>query len=146
MKVQLIFAPPENPPKLGELGEQISPPLGILYLAGYLRQKMPTVKINVFDGVRHGYQKTMEEINNLDADIIGLSYYTPVAASALRLADRIKKEHPQKVVLLGGPHATALPHEGILRSAADLVVYGEGEVTLTEIVKLLEQNGSFDKV
>jgi anaerobic magnesium-protoporphyrin IX monomethyl ester cyclase len=146
MKVQLIFVPPENPPKLGELGEQISPPLGILYLAGYLRQKMPQVQINVFDGVRHGYQKTLEQIENFDADIVGLSYYTPVAASALRLADRIKREHPSKIVILGGPHATALPQEGILRSAADLVVYGEGEATLVEIVSLLQQQGSFGKV
>ncbi len=146
MKVQLIFAPPEHPPKLGELGEQISPPLGILYLAGYLRQQLPDVQLSVFDGVRHGYQQTIEQIQDFNADVIGLSYYTPVAASALRLADRIKREYPNKIVLLGGPHATALPQEGIVRSAADLVVYGEGEVTLTEIVRSLQRHGSFDRV
>lgn len=146
MKVQFIFIPPEKALKLGELNERVAPPLGILYLASHLRREMPQIEISVFDGVRYGYRKTIEAIKRFNADIIGLSYYTPLAVSALRLADWIKKERPQVIVVLGGCHATALPEEGLLRSAADLVVYGEGEITMTQIVKEINQRGAFAKV
>ncbi|MEW6685355.1 MAG: radical SAM protein [Candidatus Edwardsbacteria bacterium] len=140
MKIQFIFAPPQVSPKFGELGKKISPPLGILYLAAYLRSRRPDLEISVFDGVRYGYHATWKAIKQFGPDILGISYYTPTALSALILADRVKAESPETLVLLGGPHATALPEEGIERSRADVVVIGEGEETVRELVEAYEKS------
>ena len=138
MKVQLIFVPPETPPQFGELGEQINPPLGILYLAAYVRKHLPRTEISVVDGLRQGYHKTIQSIKDFGADVVGISSFTPTASSALRLATKIKTENPGKMVLMGGPHATALPEDCLNKSLADAVVYGEGEETLRHIVSLYD--------
>lgn len=138
MKVQLIFAPPLVPARYGELGGHISPPLGILYLAGYLREKIKDIHISVIDGVRKGYQYTLSQIEFFRPDVLGISFYTPVAMSAYKLAEDVKRLYPDTLVLLGGPHATALPEEALERSKADAVVIGEGEVTVFEIIRMFE--------
>lgn len=137
MKVQLVFVPPTQLPKYGELGENITPPLGILYLAGYLREKMPEVELDVIDGLGLGYEKTLERIKTFIPDVVGLSFYTPVALSAYKLANEIKSELPGTLVVAGGPHATALPDEVLGRSNADVIVAGEGEVTFFEFVRMV---------
>jgi anaerobic magnesium-protoporphyrin IX monomethyl ester cyclase len=144
MRLQLVFAPPETPTQFGELGEQINPPLGILYLAAYVRKFFPQVEISIVDGLRQGYQKTVESIEKFGPDILGISFYTPTASSALRLATRVKEAHPSAMVLLGGAHATSLPEECLEKSKADALVYGEGEETLREIVGLFLKNSKIN--
>ncbi|MCL5292425.1 MAG: B12-binding domain-containing radical SAM protein [Actinobacteria bacterium] len=137
MKVQLIFAPPQQSPKYGELGQSITPPLGILYLAGYLRRELPEVELSVIDGLKSGYDRTLSAIESFDPDILGISFYTPVALSAYRLINQVKEALPNTFIVAGGPHATALPREVLERSGADVVAIGEGEVTLSELVRML---------
>ncbi len=146
MKIQLVFAPPSVPARYGELGERISPPLGILYLAGYLRQRMKDIDISVIDGARKGYQYTLSQIEYFRPDVLGISYLTPVALSAYKLADDVKRLYPNTLVLLGGAHATALPEEGLDRSRADAVVMGEGELTVFEIIKKFKNKGTITQV
>lgn len=141
MKVQLVFAPPQHLPKYGELGENITPPLGILYLGSYLRQQIPSVELDLVDGLKNGYQGTLERIKSVIPDVLGISFYTPVALSAYQLANEVKEALPNTLVVAGGPHATALPQEVLERSKTDVVVVGEGEQTFCELVKTVAEKG-----
>lgn len=135
MKVHLIFAPTTFPLHHGDLGKGIDPPLGILYIASYLRKFGPQgVSIKITDGLVEGYEKTLQEVIHENADIIGISAVTPNILGAYKLSNDIKKRLPSAKVILGGPHPTALPEEAFLRSNVDAVVVGEGEVTFTELV------------
>src|SRR3989304_482343 len=109
MKAQLVFAPPLQHPKYGELGENITPPLGILYLAGYLRRQLPEIELNIIDGPKIGYQNTLGQIKSYRPDVLGVSFYTPVALSAFQLINDVKDYLPGTLIVAGGPHATALP-------------------------------------
>jgi radical SAM superfamily enzyme YgiQ (UPF0313 family) len=142
MKVLLVFAPPMVKPKLGELSEGRYPPLGLLYLAAYLKGKLPDVKVRVIDGLVKGYDKVITDIVSFKPDILGVSYYTPVANSAYQLINEIKGMLAKITVIGGGPHATALPKEAMEKSKADIVVLGEGEVTFFELVKMFKQKSS----
>jgi len=145
MKVQLVFAPTMRPVKYGELGVQISPPLGVLYLAGWLRKNMPDLQLNVVDGMQIGYKHTIEQIKDFRPDVLGISFYTPVAISAYKLANDIKEQFPKTLVIMGGPHATALPEEVLEKSRADTVAIGEGEQTMLELVCMFDKKGKDPK-
>lgn len=141
MKVQLVFAPPMVPARFGDLGAQISPPLGVLYIAAWLRKNLPDVQLNAVDGIQRGYKRTIEQIKDFHPDVLGISFYTPVALSAYKLTNEVKELFPKTLVVLGGPHATALPEEVLEKSMADAVAIGEGEQTMFELVCMFDKSG-----
>jgi len=144
IRVQLVFGPPIKPTRLGELGEQISPPLGILYLAAYLRQRFTHLDIDIIDGARHGYDYTLHRVRDFRPDILGLSFYTTTALGSYKLINEVKAERSQVLAIGGGPHVTAMPEELLRRSVADVAVVGEGEETLAELVAAFsEVDGRF---
>lgn len=100
---------------------------------------MPEVELNLIDGLKNGYQNTLAKIIAFAPDILGISFYTPVALSAYRLADEVKEALPGTLIVAGGPHATALPAEVLERSKTDIVVAGEGEATFFELVKMMAE-------
>ena len=69
--------------------------------------------------------------------MVGISAVTQVISTAGALADRIKADHPDVMVILGGYHPT-FAHREILQDfrSVDLCVRGEGEQTVLEIVQL----------
>lgn len=142
MKILLVFAPAVVKPKLGELSEGRYPPLGLLYLASYLKEKLPGVEVRVIDGLVKGYDKVITDIVSFKPNILGISYYTPVANSAYHLINEIKRIIPKTLVIAGGPHATALPREVLENSKADIVVLGEGEETFLELVEMVKENNA----
>lgn len=147
MKIQFIFAPPKEKPKLAEIPEGLTPPLGILYLAAYLQKYLPRLKLKVSDGLILGWQKTLKEVENFAPQVIFISYLTPCALSAYELVNAVKKANPKTITVLGGPHATALPHEPFVLSQTDFVIAGEGEQTSLELIQaLLKRRGSFSRI
>ncbi len=143
-RVLLLFAPPVRVPHLGELGEDIAPPLGVLYLAAALRRAFPTLKVEVVDGVREGFDAAWAMVQDFKPDLLGLSFYTTAAEGAYEIARRAKAHFPHVLVVAGGPHATALPEEALFSGGIDLVVRGEGEATLVELVEAWLSHAPWD--
>lgn len=133
MKVQLVLAPKLKLKRTGGV-EYLYPPLGLLYLASYLRDKLSDVEIKVTDGFRLGYPRTLEEVELFAPDILGVSSATPAAAGAYRLINEIKTILPETMVVYGGAHPTAIPEDALFRSMVDYVVMGEGEVTFCNLI------------
>lgn len=77
-----------------------------------------------------------------DADMVCISAITPTANRAFHLADKFRKKGVP--VVIGGPHSTFLPDEGLEHS--DYVVRGEGEETLVELIRHLENGTPLDAV
>jgi anaerobic magnesium-protoporphyrin IX monomethyl ester cyclase len=145
MKVHFVFAPPAHRLRYGESWEGALPPLGILYLASYLRSRIEGLELRATDGLLKGMQGALSEIRTFGPDVLCISFYTSVALGAYKVINTIKREFPNMKVIVGGVHATALPEEALTRSAADVVVRGEGEQTLFELIKLLSQANSFSQ-
>lgn len=142
MRIQLILAPPLTGHRHGELNERIAPPLGILYLASYLRQNMNGIELSVVDGQMEGMESAISKIDRFGPDILGISAHTLVANGAYETASRIKSSHPETLVIMGGCHCTAVPEDVLKKSGADLVCVGEGEQTMLEVCRAFEsKNG-----
>jgi anaerobic magnesium-protoporphyrin IX monomethyl ester cyclase len=76
-------------------------------------------------------------LNSLEAPrIVGLSVLTINSKRAYALAGKIKKIDPKSIVVLGGIHPTVVPEEALSYDGVDVVVRGEGEETLSEMVQL----------
>jgi radical SAM superfamily enzyme YgiQ (UPF0313 family) len=130
--------------KLGSIGGYL-PYLGVAYIAAFLREA--DFKVGIIDAPVLNLQESdiLQEIEKLRPKVIGISAITPVFHRAVRLAEAIKRQFPDILILLGGHHASILPVEVLQDNQAfDIVVYGEGEITALEIMSRYKEHG-FDK-
>jgi len=72
------------------------------------------------------------------ADLVCFSPVTYDVSWALELADEVKRRRPGLPVVMGGPHATTMPHTLLLRPSVDCVVAGEGEAAILDLVRAME--------
>ena len=70
-------------------------------------------------------------------DVVGVSSPTPLIYEAWEVAAQAKKQGA--ITILGGPHLTLMPHESMERPEVDLVVRGEAEDTIVEILREIER-------
>jgi radical SAM superfamily enzyme YgiQ (UPF0313 family) len=76
------------------------------------------------------------------ADLVGISATTATQPAAYAIADDLVAAGVP--VVLGGPHVTFCAEEAL--EHAPLVVRGEGQETILELVAALEQEGSLDRL
>ncbi len=72
-------------------------------------------------------------------DLVGISSPTPLIYEAWEAASLAKERGA--VTILGGPHLTLMPEESMEQQEVDLVVRGEAEETIVEVVRALEETG-----
>ena len=97
------------------------PPLGLAYLAGYIRKYSPHVDIRKLDQISE--KSVLEKINREKPDIIGFSSTSPHHWKVKKLALKIKKDYGG-ILVLGGIHVTNSPTT-IVNSPFDIGVLGE---------------------
>ncbi|MBU0615662.1 MAG: B12-binding domain-containing radical SAM protein, partial [Nanoarchaeota archaeon] len=124
MKIMLIHWPN---PGYNDPQQNIIPN-GLYYIAAILKEKGFDVYLN------NCSEDINEDIKRIAPDLIGISCYTFNAASVFELCDSIKKNNQNIKIILGGPHATTLCDEILIRIASvDIIVNGEGEETFLEL-------------
>ena len=118
-------------------------PLGILYLASYLRKNVPHIKVNVVDGALLGSVAIYRKIKKFHPDLTGLSVMTPGRIEAVDIAKKIKKILPHCRIVFGGIHPTIMWQQMMQHyPIIDYIIKGEGEITLSELV----QNSSLPQI
>lgn len=123
------------------------PPLGLLSLCSCLRQQH--IPFGFLDeGI---YPVVGDQFYMLFAELrpryLGLSLYTTNISRAFSIITRIKTECPEIIVIVGGPHASALPDETLQEChLIDYLVAGEGEVTLVELIRALDSGNDGQQV
>jgi radical SAM superfamily enzyme YgiQ (UPF0313 family) len=123
----------------------VSPPLGILQLAAYLRNRLTNLEIRVVDQRAADY--TIEEVvaraTKFAADVVGISCTTTSSDTLGELSSGIRRALPKALLMIGGPHASAFGAELMDTTCADCVVVGEGELTCEHVLRIW-QEGSRD--
>lgn len=111
-------------------------PLGLLYLAGYLRERDHTVAI--FDGTFESDESAFERaLKQEQPQVVGITALLPTKTAALKLA-QIAHDFGA-MVILGGPDPTRQPDAYLAQPQVDLVVHHEGEETLAVLLDLFDQ-------
>jgi len=138
-------------------GGRSSHPLGLAYVAAYVRQATG-VPITVIDGNCPLGQDggcfvfpTVEQITNAlvghPFSLVGFSVVTMNYRPMLEIVRAVKTAHPERLIVLGGQHAT-LTWEDILTNVpeVDVIVLGEGESTFAELVDRVRQGAGWHEV
>lgn len=117
------------------------PPLGLLYLSSHLKQR--GLCVGVFDATFQSLQDFAATLDRERPPVVGIAVNLMTKRNALTMI-AIAKQKGAKVVI-GGPDP---PHHAAayLKAGADVVVIGEGEQTLEELIGVLRSRGDLAAV
>ena len=148
-----------------DLSVSIPPPIGLAYMAAYLKRE--NYKVTVVDSIgeapgqtypgegsgRHlvYYGLRLDEVIAkvpVDADIIGISVMFSLHwPMAKHLIKQLRSRFPNAFILLGGEHSTALPEFSLSDCPElDACALGEGEATLLNVAEVWNHDKLWQKV
>jgi radical SAM superfamily enzyme YgiQ (UPF0313 family) len=146
LKILLVQSP------ISEKNLPLEFPVGILALAAFLKRQGHNpfiVDLNLFIHTgrlkldRSFYKQSAKLILSYDIDLIGFSAWCHNLPATMLIAKECKRLNSNIKIVLGGPEVTF--HNKELFSAfpeLDIIVRGEGEITLTKLLEALEKGKS----
>ncbi|HDN63148.1 MAG TPA: hypothetical protein ENF56_04215, partial [Candidatus Bathyarchaeota archaeon] len=144
-----LLVQPPLPKPIGEYSSSIilCPPLGLGYIASNLILEGFEVEIIDMAALNLSLDQFKREVKQKEPKIVGISAETLTYKNALKVAETVKKENPEILTVMGGPHVTFLAEETLRNPQVDVVVRREGEMTMKEIARrLLRENGDLGNV
>ena len=156
MKVALLYPPPwkvpaqaapdpvDGPPaeyRPGDLDADFYQiPYGLLSLGAQAIRAGHQVKVMNLSAFT--WDKVEKILDDLDADVFGMSCWTANRRGVALVARAIKKRRPGAHVIVGGPHATPLAKELLANHRdIDTISRGESDVTFLEVLDVLARGG-----
>lgn len=121
-------------------------PLGLCYIAAFLREN--NIKTQVIDqfAERSSDSEILSLIKKEKPLIIGFSALTPIMPDIERIVNLIRKSQVDTNIALGNMHATCFPEELLRDKTADIIVRGEGELTMLELFQNLQMNNGLNNI
>ena len=121
-------------------------PLSIAQIGAYLMERNKDVDLSILDSHLNNLkeEEILEEISKNKPDVIGIGYWTCQAPVVNSLSAKIKKLHPEILIVHGGIHASFSFKEAL--EYCDVVVIGEGEKTFAELINAKQNNKEFDNL
>ncbi|WP_455392458.1 B12-binding domain-containing radical SAM protein [[Eubacterium] cellulosolvens] len=125
------------------------PLLSQMYIASSLLNSGYDVKIIDLNAkyFQYNFEKIVSEIKAYEPNAICMSLYTPTARFVYEFVSQLKSiyEFSDCLLIAGGPHPTAVPEEP-LKYGFDVVVRGEGEQTILELMDYIEGKTVLKKI
>jgi anaerobic magnesium-protoporphyrin IX monomethyl ester cyclase len=129
------------------IAETPSPPLGLAYLAAVLSAS--GVEVEILDLVvcpysPSGLQALLERFN---PQIVGITAVTMTFDSAVEVIKDVKSIRPDILTVMGGPHVSFCAADTLQNHPElDLIVLGEGEETLLELTRAVDQSNGWEGI
>ncbi|HME54234.1 MAG TPA: radical SAM protein [Candidatus Lokiarchaeia archaeon] len=139
----VVLIRPDFGESLQFMYKQQNPPIGIGYLASYLEQHGYEVHVLDLSIKRVYFSTVVEFITKKKPIFVGISSLTAYYMGAKKLALELRNHLPDLILVMGGVHPSFLPECVIRECNANFVVIGEGEMTLLELTRAIE-NGETD--
>lgn len=114
------------------------PPLGILYLSAWLDRH--EIQNDVYDTTFSSVAKFKNHLKSSSYEIIAIYTNLMTKLEVVRIVQYINSQYPDCLLVIGGPDVTHNCQE-YLNAGCDIVVIGEGEQTMLEIVKEHQREG-----
>ncbi|MCP4349063.1 MAG: radical SAM protein [Desulfobacterales bacterium] len=142
IRLALVSSPVSLAERYGEFAHAANtePSFGLACLGAVAQNAGADVTIIESSAQNLSVEESLKKILQFDPHIVGISSTTVGVIASGELARRIKKANPEIFCIIGGCHATALPEQTLNEfQEFDMVVIGEGEDTLREILMYLEK-------
>jgi anaerobic magnesium-protoporphyrin IX monomethyl ester cyclase len=140
--MQVTLVNPPYPPDAHQHPPFI--PLGIGYLGAVLEKNGYAVSVIDCQALHLTLDDVETELRKRQPDMVGLTSTTLTYKSAISIIKVAKDALPKCLTVIGGSHATFWDEEALNECPQlDLVVRGEGENTILEIAKKVEEGESY---
>lgn len=147
MRIALVMPPwlPEDifPTKTAKSQVNYWQPLGILYVAAYLREEGH--RVTFLDGSFHSLEEIVKKARAFKPELVGIYSNTPLWKKAVQTATALK-EATGAFVVAGGPYPTAIKEKALESYPFDAIVVGEGEISTSELAERVENGRSLSGV
>lgn len=123
------------------------PPLGIMYLASYLRTKFKAeicIVNQKLDNLPDA--ELVKKAQEFGADIVGLSMLTTNAHSLPFITSGLKTVLPYTLIAIGGPHVSAFGAQSLEGNLADVAVPYEGELAFEAVIHSYGAGGDMSEI
>jgi radical SAM superfamily enzyme YgiQ (UPF0313 family) len=118
-----------------------TPPLGIMYLASYIREKRhDEVMIKDLLFIDDLDNELVRIISQFNPSIFGISAIANEAENLHKIASIVKVYNPKIKVIIGGPYLSSFKSEAMADENIDIGVIGEGEETFIELLNKIEND------
>jgi anaerobic magnesium-protoporphyrin IX monomethyl ester cyclase len=132
------------------MGEYLPPPFGIIQLAAYLEREVKDVEIEVLDAtsLQLSWSDMERKIASFNPNIVAASAFaTCTVYSVVRTFEITRQVNPKILTVTGGQHFSATAQESLeTYPEIDVIVRGEGEETLTELVRNSSKKSNLSKI
>ncbi len=121
------------------------PPLGLLYVSAWLEKH--GYYNEVFDSTFSSFDTLKGRLLQSPPDVLAIYTNLMTKLNVLKIIELVRSNEVLKStkIVLGGPEVRN-HKENFLRSGADVLVLGEGEETMLELVKCYDQNKGIEGV
>ncbi|MBM4020410.1 MAG: B12-binding domain-containing radical SAM protein [Planctomycetes bacterium] len=117
-----------------QIAQKCYPPMHLLYLASSLRAAGLEPAVLDANAFRMTDQEIEDRLRSLHPVVAGLSVYSEILPQIRDLTRLVRGSLPGARIVLGGPHASAVPGETLeMFPDADYVLRGEAEDTLPQL-------------
>ncbi len=140
MKILLINPPDDLEALMGKGASFISTfePLGLLYMASFLAAEGYPVEVIDAYAEHLSLDAVKERIAQISPDVVGITSFTSNGAIVYELGKWLKKSLPETTVVLGNVHADVYAQQYLHNGSCDIVIHGEGEHALLDVVRAVE--------
>lgn len=122
-------------------------PVGIMSLASIVRSEFDAQVRVINQRANNLSNETLiTEIIKFNPDVVGLSAFTPHKYDLAYICKKLKQIIPNALIIVGGPHASAVHSEILRETDADIAVPGEGEIALKKIINSYWSDESWEKI
>ena len=147
IKKLLFVEPPRNYWFI--MGEYCPPPTTLLILAAFIERELPNIEIDILDcqAERINWNGLTKYIESSNPSIVLTSGFTCNAYSCARTSEIAKKINDNIMTIVGGIHFSSNPEESLDEfPEIDFIIRGEGEITLGDFIKTMNNGEKIDKV
>jgi radical SAM superfamily enzyme YgiQ (UPF0313 family) len=140
MKILLIFPP------IRETDNPRNTPHGIAMIAAVLRQRGHEVHILDINGNRFSKQEVIKKVEEEKFEIVGIGGLITVYNYLKWIVPVLREVNPHASIIAGGSLGCSIPDIVLKRNDVDIVIDGEGEITIIELVEALRDKRDLHNV
>ncbi|MDQ7826931.1 MAG: radical SAM protein [Candidatus Eremiobacteraeota bacterium] len=123
-------------------------PLGLAQIASIIRQRYADARIRILDLrlLKNDFSTLPGLIRDFEPEFIG---FRTVSRDSIFMNDMVRMVRalmPSALLVGGGPHVTAMRGRVMEEAPFDFAVFGEGEITLLDLLYHLDEGGDMGEV
>jgi radical SAM superfamily enzyme YgiQ (UPF0313 family) len=123
------------------------PSSALMSLGAVLKQQGEEVEILDLLSTRYSTEKMDRRLERFKPEVIGVTSVTMNFPLAVQTLQYCKRKVPEAATVMGGPHVTFTDEETLRRfPEVEIVVRGEGEETMRELVRTLAKEETLGKI